>query len=527
MNSTGLVEQAAQRWPGMVHLLARKPTGECELTCTPPIAPDLCGCLFSEMGYGFGTLIVEELDSAWELRYVFYGPGDGGIIEIIVRQPLSERTFGSLIGHVHAADWNEREAEDLFGLGFTGHPRLGDFVLHDDQWQEGVAPMRRRVDGRSAHTPPAHERDWQPHLVLEAPGAFAMPIGPVYSGTAESGLFLLETEGEDVVRTLPRLFYKYRGIEKIAEGRSAPDALLLAERANGTSAFAHGLAFCLAAEKICAVEPPARARALRALLAEMERLRHHTGAIREICESTGLVVGTSQAAILEEELLSLSCAFAGHRYLFGANTIGGLTRDFEAGECRSLVAAARDILERLNKLEEMLRFSSSFLDRLEDVGIVSQDDARVFGLVGPIARASGVLRDLRKLQPYSGYDAFTFEIPGEPEGDGYARLRILFAEAREAVHIMEQAVSAMPEGEVCAQFVEPRAGAALGWVEAPRGAAFHWLRMRDDGTVVRYRLATPSFINWNGFHLATESFTFQDFPIIMASFGLSVAENDR
>jgi len=526
MELTGIVEQAGQRWPGMARLLTRRAAGECELECAPSIAPDLCGWLFSELGYSFGTLIVEERKSEWELRYIFYGNSDG-IVQVLVRQPLAERVFGSLIGRVHAADWNEREAEDLFGLGFQGHPRLGDFVLHDDRWDEGVAPMRKGVNGHAPHTKPRHERDWQPHLVLEAPGAFVMPIGPVYSGIAESGLFLLETQGEDVVRTLPRLFYKYRGIEKIAEGRTAADVLLLAERTNGTSAFAHGLAFCLATEKICGIEPPGRARRLRVLLAELERLRHHTGAIREICESTGLAVGTSQAAILEEELLSLSCAFTGHRYLFGANAIGGLTRDFETGACRNVIAAARNIVERLSELEEMLRFSSSFLDRLEDVGIVSQQDARTFGLVGPIARASGVLRDLRKLLPYSGYEAFAFEVPGEQEGDGYARLRILFAEGRQAFRVMEQAVDALPEGAVRTEAFESRPGAALGWVEAPRGAAFHWVRIGDDGAVARYRLATPSFINWNGFHLAAENFAFQDFPIIMASFGLSVAENDR
>jgi Ni,Fe-hydrogenase III large subunit len=478
------------------------------------------------MGYNFGTLIVEEQESEWELRYVFYG-GDAGIVQVVARQPLASRAFGTLIGRVHAADWNEREAEDLFGLSFTGHPRLGDFVLHNDRWEEGLAPMSRRF---SAHPPAPARRgtsDWRPLLVLEAPGAFAMPIGPVYSGVAESALFLLETQGEDVARALPRLFYKYRAIEKIAEGRSPTDALLLAERCDGTSAFAHGMAFCQAAEAICGVQVPGRARTLRVLLAELERFRHHAGAIRAICESTGLAVAASQAAMLEEELLSLCCALTGHRYLFGLNTIGGLTRDFGADECLELVTAARGILARLTKLEEMLRFSSSFLDRLEDVGVVPEREARVFGLVGPIARASSIARDLRKVEPYSGYDSFAFDVPCEQEGDGYARLRILFGESRQAVQLMEQAVAALTEGAVSARPARIRPGAALAWVEAPRGAAFHWLRIGEEGAVARYRLSTPSFSNWNGFHLAAEDFTFQDFPIILATFGLSVAENDR
>lgn len=525
MDVTAVLKRAGQRWPGRIHARAGIHRRQCEIECDPAAVPEICGWLFSDLHYSFATLIVEEQESEWELRYVFYN--DARIVHVLARQPLAQLAFGSLIGRVHAVDWNEREAEDLFGLVFEGHPRLGDFVLHDDRWDEGVAPMRRGLDGRTPYVHPQRERDWQPLLVLEAPGAFAMPIGPVYSGITESALFLLETQGEDVVRAVPRLFYKYRGIEKIAEGRSVADTLLLAERSNGTSAFAHGLAFCQAAEEIGGVEVPDRARILRVFLAELERFRHHVGAVREICESTALAVGTSQAAILEEELLSLSCDFTGHRYLFGLNTIGGLTRDFDADESLEAIETARDILERLKKLEEMLRYSSSFLDRLEEVGIVSQREAHVFGLVGPIARASGVMRDLRKLQPYSGYDGFTFEAPGEREGDGYARLRILFAEARQSFRIMEQAIAVLPAGPSCARSPGISPGAALGWVEAPRGAAFHWLRIGANGAVARYRLATPSFTNWNGFHLAAEDFAFQDFPIIMASFGLSVAENDR
>lgn len=175
----------------------------------------------------------------------------------------------------------------------------------------------------------------------------------------------------------------------------------------------------------------------------------------------------------------------------------------------------------------MLRFSSSFLDRLEEVGIISYRDAFNYCLVGPIARASGIIRDLRKSQPYSGYDAVKFSVPCEQEGDGYARLRILFAESEQSVRIIDQVAEALPSGSAIPQTFEITPGAALGWVEAPRGAAFHWLRIGEDGLVARYRLTTPSFTNWHGFRLAAESFAFQDFPIIMASLGLSVAECDR
>jgi Ni,Fe-hydrogenase III large subunit len=353
-----------------------------------------------------------------------------------------------------------------------------------------------------------------------------MPIGPVFSSSYESVHFLLETVGEDVIRAIPRLFYKYRGIEKLAEGRSVEDALLLAERFAATTAFAHALAYCLAVENIAGAAVPLRARVLRLFLAELERFRHHVGAIEGICESTALVVAASQAAILEEELLRASGALTGHRYLFGLAIPGGLAKDLSDADCREALRLCRDALQRLDDLDQMLRLSSSFLDRLEEVGYIAEHNARAYGLVGPIARASGVSRDLRKAQPYGGYEALTFDVPVEREGDGYARLRILFEEARQSVRLMEQAAAALSAGPVCAS-VPLKSGSAMGWVEAPRGAAFHWLRIGEGAVVSRYRIISPSFFNWHGFHLSVENFAFQDFPIILATMDLSVAENDR
>ena len=252
--------------------------------------------------------------------------------------PIEEATVPSISSEVHAADWHEREVEDLFGLQFENHPRLGDFILHDQVWHEGIDPMRKKFDANQPHFERHPDVNWRPLLVVQDPGSFAMPVGPVYAGgIGESLHFLLETVGEDVIRASPRLFYTYRAVEKIAEGRSISDALLLAERFAATSAFAHSLAFCRAVEKIYAVEVPVRAAHLRIALCELERLRHHAGAIAAICESTALAVSAAHAAIIEEELLRASCVFSGHRYLFGLNVPGGLRRDVEVDQCKGLL----------------------------------------------------------------------------------------------------------------------------------------------------------------------------------------------
>jgi len=492
----------------------------------PSSLPSLCRFLFSDLGCQFGGMIAEEQSTHWQLHYAFLLPGSGWI-DVLLVLPIDTTTVPSIVAEVNAADWHEREVEDLFGIHFEGHPRLGDFILHDQIWREGIAPMRKSF-ATNSQLKQKLDLEWQPLLIVGDPGSFAMPVGPVYDGgLGESLHFLLETVGEDVIRASPRLFYNYRAVEKIAEGRSVSDVLLLAERFTATSAFAHSLAFCQAVEKIQSIEAPARAAHLRILIGELERLRHHAGAIAAICESTALAVSSAHAAIIEEELLRASCVFAGHRYLFGLNVPGGLSRDFGAEELKALLLSIDKAEKDLRILENRLRYSSSFLDRLEDVGAVNVESARYLNLVGPIGRASAQHCDLREACPYSGYEGYVFDIPYETEGDGYARLRVLFAEATQSVKLIHQAIDALQPGAICVPSEGSYPSAALGWAEAPRGAALHWVSLDERGLVERYHAITPSFSNWHGFHEAAEDFAFQDFPIILATFGLSATECDR
>jgi Ni,Fe-hydrogenase III large subunit/Ni,Fe-hydrogenase III component G len=473
-------------------------------------------------GWALASIVADAIEGELDLLYLFRKRRARGWKGLRVRLTAGERTVPSIVAPVHAADWHEREIEDLFGVTFAGHPRLGDFVLHDEHWPEKLAPMR--VDFDLAHESfPAAERAWKPHRILQAAGAFTMPVGPVYSGVAESALFLLETLGEDVLRAVPRLFYKYRAVEKIVEGRRPEDALLRVERCSGRSALAHAWAFAQAIERLRGIAVGRDAELARAFFAELERYRHHVASIREICESTSTLVATSQSAILEEELLRVSAVLTGHRYFFGAIAIGGVAVKPQRTELDGALRRLREIDARLGELEESLRYSSGFLDRIEEVGIIAPDDAVSHGLVGPLARASASTEDLRRTQPYGVYASLSFDVPSESEGDGYARLRVLFAEAKQSLQIMEglAAGSFSPAPQTFGE------RAAIGWTEAPRGASLAYVRLHEDGTVARLRLTTPSFSNWLGFYLATEQFAFQDFPIILATLDLSAAESDR
>ena len=481
------------------------------------------------MGYTLATLVVEETaDSALALTYILYPATTAPWVYVELGVDARNATVPSLAGLSRgpSADWHEREAKDLFGLRLEGHPRLGEFVLHED-WPEGVNPMRHSFNARERFALREREPTWQPTTVLQAPGAFSMPVGPVFSDFAEAARFLLETVGENVIRTIPRFFYKFRGVEKVAEGQSVDRVLLLAERFSGASAFAHALAFSQAVETICEIAVPPRARALRTVFAELERLRHHAATITSICNSTALAVATAQASLIEEDLLRLSAVAARHRYLFALVEPGGVARDLPEEEAKFLATTVAGVATRLGNLHSMLRYSSSFLDRLEEVGVISAEEAISYGLVGPVARAAGLGCDLRKLRPYAAYETTDFAVPMEPDGDGYARLRIFFREAALSAAMIDQILPRMPVGPIRADRIVWRAGAALGAVEAPSGAAFHWVRLGTGGVVERYHITSPAFTNWHAFHLAAENFAFQDFPLILASFGLSNAECDR
>ncbi|MGH7121887.1 MAG: NADH-quinone oxidoreductase subunit C [Acetobacteraceae bacterium] len=488
---------------------------------------ELAAALLEAHGCEFATLVVETVAATHGvvMRYFLYAPGNATLIAIRVDLP-DGMAVPSISDRVHAADWHEREAEDLFGIRFNGHPFLGDFVLHDAVWPEDVAPMRHRFDANKRVEQPGLGEAWEPRRILHQEGSIVFPVGPIWSDFNEAGLWLLETPGEQIYESQTRLFYKYRAVEKIAEGMQPEVGVRLAERFSGSSAFAHAFAYCQALEKIARCEVPARARVLRAVFAELERIRYHAATVAEIAGSTSLVVGKSMSQEIEERVLRLTGQVCGHRYLFGLCVPGGLAWDPGAAALATLRRGLTDAAKEFARLERRFMHTSSYLDRIEEMGTLRPAVADLYGVVGPVARASGRRVDLRLSLPYGAYADHPPEVPCEAEGDGYARLRVYFAEIRASTALIEALLASLPDGVIAAECpVIP--GAALAWTEAPSGGTFHWLRIDDAGHIGRWRIAPPGFRNWHAFHRALEGAAFQDFHIIMASFGLSVAESDR
>ncbi len=502
---------------------SRTESDHLQFNAAPERVRALAESLIHDHGFEFAKLLVEDLDNYVALHFFFFHPVDHVLVSI---ETDASEELPTISDSIYAADWYEREAEDLFGLHFSGHPFLGDFVLHDDVWPEDIAPMRRRYAATTPSTSTGGTSTWQPRHQLTESGSVVFPVGPVWGDFSEAGLYILEGPGEQIRLAHTRLFYKYRAVEKIAEGLSVPAVLLLAERFSGNAAVAHALALCQAAERISHTVVPERALRLRMVLAELERMRYHMAVLAELAGATGLAMGKAMGQELEEVLLRLAARVGGHRYLFGLIVPGGLARDLGAEALALLATELPSLLMRVDRYRRLLEASSSFLDRIEEMGVLDAADTVRYTTVGPVGRASGRDQDLRCALPYADYAQFPPAVAIESEGDGYARMRVFFREIENAGTLLRGALDALPSGAVSTHWA-PCEGAAPGWAEAPSGAFFDWLRIDAQGHVQRWSAGTPGYRNWHAFHRAVEDTAFQDFPIIMASFGLSVAENDR
>ncbi len=493
----------------------------------------------SDAGLGLATLVATDDESTaegdLEVRYVFDPatasavPLPDTFVTLVASVDPGRPELPSISVQVPAANWHEREARDLFGVVFTDHPDPRPLVVHDG-WPAGLYPLRKGFDGQQRV--PAEPAEEFPHLLVEGEGVLEVPVGPIHAGIIEPGHFRFSTVGESVLNLEARLFYAHRGLEKRIEGLSVEDAFLVAERICGVCSVAHGLGFCEAAEHVAGIEVPRRARALRTIALELERLYNHVGDIGNIAAGASYHYGTSAGSRMKETLQQLNEEVAGSRFLRGLVTPGGVRLDLTAALARSIGAAMAATAEALASLTERIENNPSVIDRLDRTGLLSSRDAVALGVTGVAARASGVDRDARRDHPHCAYGsdrALDVGVAIETSGDVRARLDVRAAEARESMRLLRVLLESLPAGPISAAMPEllPAWGVGLAAVESPRGAAIHWLRTDAAGRVDRYHLRSASYANWPAVALAAQSSIIPDFPLVNKSFELCYSCTDR
>lgn len=429
-------------------------------------------------------------------------------------------TLESLAPSIPHLGWYEREMMDLCGITFRNHPEPRPLVLH-----EGAHPVLSPLDPRypQGQIMPYTEQAWDLPPV-EGADVQMLPFGPVRGDVLESAQIVFYYIGEAILHCHPRLFFKHRGMEKRFEGLSPAMGTLIAERISGVDSIANALAYCQAIENACQCEVPIRARYLRTVLAEMERLYNHLCYLGHLCHTTTLKVGEAQGKLLAEQCKQMNGIFTGSRFLREILTPGGLRRNLNL---HALPTRLQTLEPEIETYMEALETSNSHLDRLITTGHLPRQTAFDQGASGPIKRASGIGRDLRSSHPYAAYDRLTVKIPVREEGDAHARAQIRMEEIRNSIELILNAVRDMPEGAVNADLTPPVNAEGLGWCEGTRGSTYYCVHFDRAGKLARVKVKSPSFSNWRVFPFTVHDTNMMDYAINEASFGLTMADCDR
>ncbi len=465
------------------------------------------------------------------------GCADGGIEVIYVlsqgaNQPYKvwrvrpqDHTLPSLANKLPLLGWYEREIMDLYGLRFDGHPEPNPLVLHEGEPRE-PAPLSKPFDPQAA----ALDYSPQPPIVPQVlgPDIQRLPFGPVRADIVESAQFLFFYIGEGILHFHPRLFYKHRAMEARFETIELRAGAVLAERVSGIDSVAHALAYAQAVEGAMGWRAPTRARYLRVILAELERLYNHLHYLGHLSKTTTLKVGEAEGHLLEERVKQINGKLTGSRFLRGLITPGGLRRDLDIS---GLDKALDTITDPIDRYLQRLENTRSHLDRLMTTGVLPRQVAFDQGATGPIERASNLDRDLRRDHPYAHYEKVRFSVPVQQGGDAHARSLVRMEEIRESLAIIRQTIGRTKPGEVLRFEVMEDSdlqGEGLGWAEATRGGLLYAVHLSADRTrLLRVKIKEPSFSNWRVFPFTVEDSNMMDYAINEASFGLSIAGADR
>jgi Ni,Fe-hydrogenase III large subunit len=450
----------------------------------------------------------------------------GDYLIFITKVPLSQPVLASHTPYFPGADRMERHLQDMFGVAFLDHPDSRRWTRHQ-AWPEGQYPLQNDFP-TSGHSPKRTPADSDyPFVPVLGSGVYEIPVGPVHAGIIEPGHFRFQAVGEDVLRLEERLGYVHKGIEKIAVGRDPGGLARLAGRVSGDSAVAHTWAACMAMERAVGVDVPPRALAIRAVLAERERIANHLGDCGAICNDVGFAFAHMQFGRLREGMQRASQTVFGHRLLMDRVIPGGVSCDIGASHAELLKTQHQALLSMLDGLLPVLEDRPSLEDRLVSTGILTTEVAKRLGVVGYVGKASGIDYDLRRDHGYAPYDRLNVESPCKTAGDVAARVQVRTDEIRHALQLLAQLLEAIPDGPVQVPWPQSvSASEGIGLVEGWRGEIVSYVRLSADGRVQRFFPRDPSWFSWPALEQLIHGNIVADFPVCNKSVNGSYSGHD-
>ncbi len=513
----------------------------------------------------------------FEVVYHLYSTEQGGgPLVLKVRLPEENPTVPTLLPVYPGADLQEREAWDLYGIRFAGHPNLRRILLWEGfhghpmrkDWKEPYyeaeqKPFKSRHPGGN-HAWAEDRNPWGDNVQFPDgfdPETWQSPVnlvplvrdeqanvgealktdrlvvnmGPQHPSTHGVFRMIVELEGETITALEPEMGYLHRNHEKIGERNTYLMSMPYTDRLDYLSSMSNNLGLAVAVEKLLGEEykPTERAEYLRVIMAELTRIANHLFSVGTFLNDLGAFFTPLLYTVRERELiLDLFEWVSGSRMMCNYLRFGGVARDLPEGWLKQARDLVHDRLPaRIDELDTYLTGNEILRARSIGVGFLSPQDALGLSCTGPQLRGSGVAYDVRKAEPYSIYERFDFDVASFDGCDVYSRYLVRIEEMRQSVKILKQALQQLPEGPIQAgkggYTVRPPVGDVYGRIEAPKGELGFYLVSDGSGNPFRYRVRSPSYINLNALAPMCIGNKIADSVIILGAIDIVLGEVDR
>ncbi len=383
----------------------------------------------------------------FDVVYHLYAPGNKARVRVKTQVGVEEG-IDSIHTVWRAANWFEREAFDLYGVFFKNHPNLRKILTHEEFVGH---PLRKDYDANHQQSATKVEAPWYENdpTYIRDPEKNLVPIniGPSHPATHGTLRIMAELDGETIERMNVEIGYLHRCFEKMAETHFYQQVIPYTDRLNYCSAPMNNVGYCKMVERLLGVEIPAKAQAMRILLAELSRVIDHLVCIGTNAVDLGALTTFWYCFEQRERVYTLFEKLCGARLTVALTRIGGMAYDNPAGWEKECLETIQKIKKAVAELDSLLTGNKIFIKRTQNVGKISAADAIAFGFTGPCLRATGVNLDMRKAEPYYMYSQLDFDVPVGTNGDTYDRYLVRMEEMRQSLSICEQILKNMPSGD--------------------------------------------------------------------------------